>query len=129
VVRRIKQGEKSVLTEQIHEDQLTAAQVAKAASQGDRLAREVLLQAAEYVGCCAGECVSLLNPDLIIIGGGVAQSGNLFIQRIQDVTKACCYPPARESFRIELTRNWGKARLSEPGCCTKRCNPTFKQQF
>lgn len=119
VVRRIKQGEKSVLAEHIHEDQLTAAQVAEAASQGDRLAREVLLQAAEYVGVALANVVSLLNPDLIIIGGGVAQSGNLFIQRIQDVTKACCYPPARESFRIELTRNWGKSPIIGAGMLHK----------
>lgn len=119
VLRRIKQGEESVLSAQIHDGELTAVQVAQAASQGDQLAREVLLQAAEYVGVALANVVSLLNPDLIIIGGGVAQSGDLFIQKIQGVAKACCYPPARESFRIELTKNWEKSPIIGAGMLHK----------
>ncbi|GAK55517.1 glucokinase, ROK family [Candidatus Vecturithrix granuli] len=123
VLRRIKQGEKSVLTAQIHDDQLTMIQVAEAASQGDRLALEVLLQAAEYVGVALANVVSLLNPDVIIIGGGVAQSGDLFIQKIQEVAKACCYPPARKSFRIELTKNWEKSPIIGAGMLHKTLQP------
>lgn len=111
MLRRRQHGEESVLATKIHDEQLTAIQVAEAAAQGDRLARDVLLQAAEYVGIALANVVSLLNPDLIIIGGGVAQSGNLFIEKIQEVAKSCCYPPARESFRIELTRNWEKSSI------------------
>ncbi|PIE32640.1 hypothetical protein CSA56_14705 [candidate division KSB3 bacterium] len=111
VLQRIQNGEKSCLASRIVGDRLTAAQVAEAASQGDRLARSVLLGAAEYVGLVLANVVSLLNLDLIIIGGGVAQSGEEFIQRIKDVTRASCYPPAKESFRMALTTNWEKSAL------------------
>ena len=110
ILQRIKNGEHSSLQAHIADDQLTAFQVAEAASQGDSLAQEVLGNAAEYVGIALANVVSLLNPDLIVIGGGVAQSGERFIERIKDVTKSSCYPPARESFRIALTTHWGKKR-------------------
>lgn len=119
VLRRIKNGETSCLTESILDGQLTASQVAEAASQGDSLAREVLFQAAEYVGIALANVVSLLNPDLIIIGGGVAQSGEEFIERIKDVTRSICYPPAKESFRIALTTNWEKSAIIGAGLLYK----------
>lgn len=118
-VQRIKNGEQSTLEKRIRDGRLTAIQVAEAASNGDQLAKDVLLAAAEYVGLALANVVSLLNPDIIIIGGGVAQSGTWFIERIKDVTKSSCYPPARESFRLELTTNWEKSAIIGAGLLYK----------
>lgn len=119
VLQRIKKGEKSCLEEQIRDDRLTAIQVAEAASKGDSLAKEVLFKAAEYIGIALANVVSLLNPDLIVIGGGVTQSGSLFIDRIKETAKSFCYPPAKESFRIELTRNLGENAIIGAGLLYK----------
>jgi glucokinase len=111
VLQRIKNGEKSCLEEQIRDGRLTAIQVAEAASNGDQLAMDVLLKAADYVGIALANVVSLLNPDLIIIGGGVARGWNLFVKRIKEVARSYCYPPARQSFQIKLTTNWEKSAI------------------
>ncbi len=118
-IQRIKHGETSCLAEQMTNGQLTAVLIAEAASDGDPLAQEALLNAAEYVGIALANVVTLLNPDLIIIGGGVARSGNWFIDKIREVTRSHCYPPARESFRIELTTNWEKSPLIGAGLLYK----------
>ena len=119
VVQRIRNGEQSTLAEHIRDGRLTAIQVAEAASNGDQVAQDVLFAAAEYVGLALANVVSLLNPDVIIIGGGVAQSGAWFIEKIKDVAKSSCYPPARESFRIELTTNWEKSAIIGAGLLYK----------
>ena len=119
VLQRMKQGEPSSLTKHITNGQLTAIQVAGAASKGDQLAQDVLLKAAEYVGIALANVVTVLNPDLIIIGGGVAQSGGLFMARVKELAKAYCYPPARESFRIEVTTHWEKSALIGAGLLYK----------
>jgi glucokinase len=119
VVQRIKNGEPSTLEGHIRNGRLTALQVAEAASTGDQVAQDVLRAAAEYVGIALANVVSVLNPDIIIIGGGVAQSGTWFIEKIKDVTKSSCYPPARESFRIELTTNWEKSAIIGAGLLYK----------
>ena len=118
-LQRIKHGDTSCLAERILGDRLTACQVAEAAAEGDSLARDVLLNAAERVGIALANVVSLLNPDLIIIGGGVAQSGPEFIERIQEVTRTSCYPPARESFRIAVTTNWERSAIIGAGLLYK----------
>ena len=111
VLQRLKNGEKSCLEEWVTNGRLTATQIAQAASDGDPLAREILLNAADYVGLALANVVTLLNPDLIIIGGGVARSGSLFINRIKKVARSHCYPPARNSFKIKLTTNWEKSPI------------------
>ena len=118
-LQRMRNGEKSCLAGQISNGQLTAANVAEAASEGDQLAKEVFLNAAEYVGIALANVVSLLNPDLIVIGGGVAHSGSWFIEKIKEVTRIHCYPPARDRYKILLTTNWEKSPIMGAGLLYK----------
>jgi glucokinase len=104
--RRIKRGEKSSLSKNLKNDELTAIQVTEAALIGDPLAKDVVLRAAEYIGIALANVVSLLNPDLIVIGGGVARCGKMLLDRIYDITSMYCYPPACEHLRIECTDKW-----------------------
>ncbi len=109
--RRIKRGEESVLSISLNSGPLTAFQVAQAALDGDNLARDVILRAAEYIGIALANVVSLLNPDLIIIGGGVARCGDLMLDKIRSVTQLYCYPPASSHVRIQCTKMWEKGGI------------------
>ena len=108
-LRRLNNGEKSILKDQLRKGYLTALQVGEAAIKGDTMAREVILRAAEYVGIALGNVVSLINPDLIVIGGGVVRCGSLLIDEIVRVTLTSCYPPTRESVAVSSTRLWEKS--------------------
>ncbi|MCL6625891.1 ROK family protein [Alicyclobacillus shizuokensis] len=54
---------------------LTAEQVAELAARGDKKARQVLDTAFSYLGIGLVNIVNLYDPDLIVIGGGVARIG------------------------------------------------------
>ncbi|MBI3287221.1 MAG: ROK family protein [Chloroflexi bacterium] len=56
---------------------VTGKTVTEAAAQGDHLAQEILEQASYYLGIGIATLLNLLNPQLIILGGGVALSGRL----------------------------------------------------
>ncbi|MCS6825394.1 MAG: ROK family protein, partial [Caldilinea sp.] len=56
---------------QVDEESLTAEQVFIAAEQGDKLARSVLEETAEWIGLGLANIVSLVNPQAIVLGGGV----------------------------------------------------------
>jgi glucokinase len=58
---------------------VTSEMVSKAAAQGDNLAREVLGEAAERLAIWLGNIIELLEPDVIVIGGG---AGRLMISRL-----------------------------------------------
>ncbi len=50
---------------------LTAGLVARDAAQGDRFAREIWAEAEQYLGMALANYVTLLNPELVVLGGGV----------------------------------------------------------
>ncbi|MDR5710056.1 MAG: ROK family protein [Armatimonadota bacterium] len=57
--------------------EITAREVAEAARGGDPLARRVLERAARMMGLAVGSMLNLLNPEVVVIGGGVARSWDL----------------------------------------------------
>jgi glucokinase len=61
---------------------VTGEIVAKAASQSDKLADEVLNEAAERLGIWLGNIIELLEPDVIIVGGG---AGRLMMSRLKHI--------------------------------------------
>lgn len=63
----------------------TAADVARAAREGDPLARELFARAAHYVGIGVANLVNLLNPAMVIIGGGVAKAGDLLFAPVRRI--------------------------------------------
>ncbi len=65
-------------------DQLRAETVGEAFRQGDGLATEVLQETVDLLAIWLGSVVDLLEPDVIIIGGGVAELIGAFFDRIQE---------------------------------------------
>ncbi len=63
---------------------LTAETLARAAAQGDRLARRLIEETAQMLGAWLGGVISLLDPDIIVIGGGVSRIGDPLFSRIQE---------------------------------------------
>jgi glucokinase len=60
--------------------------VFETAQAGDCLALEVLRQTAEYIGRGLSLLINILNPQRIIIGGGIAKGGDCFIDLIRRYT-------------------------------------------
>lgn len=59
-------------------DKLTAEAIAEAAGAGERLALEIFQRVGTYLGIAAATIVNTLNPEMIVIGGGVSASFDLF---------------------------------------------------
>lgn len=64
--------------------------VGHAASVGDALAREILSQTIEYLAVWLGNVVDLLEPDVMILGGGVAEMLRPHFGEIQMRMKNWC---------------------------------------
>jgi glucokinase len=59
---------------------ITASAIAAAAGAGDPAARAILHRAGRALGAAFGAAVNLFNPELIVIGGGVAALGDLLLE-------------------------------------------------
>jgi glucokinase-like ROK family protein len=62
---------------------ITARDVADAATYGDLVSNELLNESARLIGQTIAAMVNFFNPSLVIIGGGVANSGDAFIAAIR----------------------------------------------
>jgi glucokinase len=71
-------------------DSLSCAMVGQAVSAGDAVAREVLRETLELLSFWFGNIVDLLEPDVMIVGGGVSSMLKPFLGEIRDRLPACC---------------------------------------
>ncbi len=62
---------------------MPAEEVGRAAAQGDAQAIEILDETALMLSAWLGSVVNLLDPDIIVIGGGVAQIGEPLFSRLR----------------------------------------------
>ncbi len=78
---RLRRGENSVLREMMKGDfdSVTAVQVGEAARVGDPLACDVIARAAYFLGVGMVNAVNIFNPELVVIGGGMAALGDMLV--------------------------------------------------
>lgn len=108
---RLEKGEKSVILEMVKGDpaRLTAQEVAVAAGQGDKLALSVLDRAFRFLGLAIMNLIHLLNPEIIVIGGGVAKMGALLFDRINNCLKEQAFSHMVEGLPVVPAELHGRA--------------------
>ncbi len=82
-------------------DEITAVEVVSAALTGDWLARTALESAGVYLGMALAYYVSINNPSLIIVGGGVGEAaGELLLAAARQVIEARAMPNNAQSVKV-----------------------------
>jgi glucokinase len=66
----------------------TASMIDRAADAGDELAREIRDDAATLIGVAAANVITLLNPDVLILGGGVLLGSPTMRQMVEETCRA-----------------------------------------
>ena len=66
-----------------------------AARRGDARARAVITDVAEHLGRAIADLVSLLDPEVVILGGGIAQAGDLLLGPVRATVRRRAQPLAR----------------------------------
>jgi glucokinase len=88
---------------------LTTEIIFQAERKGDILASDVINQACAYLGAGIASAINLLNPQIVVIGGGVSEGGNNFIQRIKKEVKRRAFPTATKNLKIVKAKLGNKA--------------------
>lgn len=79
---------------------VTAEAVAAAAEQGDPLASEIVSRAANYLGLGLVNVVNIFNPEVVVIGGGVARMGERLLGPARLVVCEKAFKLASDAVRI-----------------------------
>ena len=77
-------GGKSTKYRELANPDITPYIVAVAAKEGDPVAKQIFRIMGEYIGMGLVSVVNLLNPEKIIIGGGVADAGDILLNPIRE---------------------------------------------
>lgn len=83
---------------------ITPRDLAVAASEGDSLALEIFDSGAYYLAFALGSLINTLNPEKILIGGGVSAAGDFIMNPLKKHLKQFALPEALEVLSIELAQ-------------------------
>jgi len=69
----VKEGQKTVLTDSLGPElaDMRSGDIRKAIRRGDKMVERVVEEAAEYIGIGIANLMNVLNPEVIVLGGGV----------------------------------------------------------
>jgi glucokinase len=100
--RKIQMGRPSVLIEDSDwpDWSVTPAAIAKAAQDGDQVAIETMAETGYYVGLGVANVINMLAPEMVIIGGGIAQAGDVLWGPILRTVHAHALTESRRVCRV-----------------------------
>ncbi|MGH2614586.1 MAG: ROK family protein [Thermomicrobiales bacterium] len=108
--RAAQLGESPMLAEMLAQrDTLSASDVVEAARYGDQISTKLLQQSGRHIGLMLATAVNILNPSLIVIGGGVASAGDVLLASIREVVYGRSLPLATRHLRIQQSTLGGRA--------------------
>ena len=77
-----------------------AGTIAVAARAGDEVARTLLARSGRALGVAIGTLTNIFNPELVVIGGGVARVGEHLLQPAREIVSSHCFHAMREDLQI-----------------------------
>jgi predicted NBD/HSP70 family sugar kinase len=80
-----------------------------AALGGDPLALRVVREAAEHLGIAVADLMNLLNPSVVILGGGLSRLGDLLLEPLREAVRTRTLVTSVESSRIVVSALGGRA--------------------
>jgi glucokinase len=80
--------------------EVSATDVAEAAVKGDALALAVLHDAGWFLGLGLGSLLNILDPEILVLGGGAIQAGPSFLEPMRDGTRFQAFPSTYSHVRI-----------------------------
>ena len=72
----VKDGQKTLLTDMLGDDleDLRSGDLRKAIRRGDKFVDRTIDSAAEYIGIATANFINILNPEVVVLGGGVIEA-------------------------------------------------------
>ncbi|HMW37756.1 MAG TPA: ROK family protein, partial [bacterium] len=108
----IAQGEQTILSSV---GTITPKIIFECAHQNDLLSQRIVDQMVFYLGAGLSSIVHVLNPEMIIIGGGISDAGDIFISRIRDEVIKRVMKPVKTQLQVVRAKLGNTAGLLGAG--------------
>lgn len=104
-VWRIKSGDRSRVADAVNGDfaKITAADILQGARAGDGVSISVVRDTAKYIGMAVANLAAVLDPEVIVLGGIIASSGDIMLEAIRTETARRMPPQQFDRVRVVLS--------------------------
>ncbi|MCD6552473.1 MAG: ROK family protein [Anaerolineae bacterium] len=101
-LKAITQGLTTLIAEIVSYDlnKVTPEVVCQAAQAGDPIAQDIYERAGFYIGIGVANLITILSPQMVVIGGGVAQAGELLFEPIRRTVREHVHVTPIEKIKI-----------------------------
>ena len=108
---RVMRGAATIMTKEqnLQVDQIDSEAVLKAAGQGDQFSIEILEEASHYLGAGIGILINLLNPSLVILGGGVSTSTPYLLESVRTSAMKHSHVKLNQDVKFTISQLGNKA--------------------
>lgn len=100
----LKKGRKSCISEYLEEGKaITSSMIRKSIERKDELVTQCVSEASEYLSGGLASVINLINPELIILGGGLIEAVDYFYKQTIKKAKSKSLPVPAEKIRFSKT--------------------------
>ena len=120
-IEGLEAGAESILTQMApHLEDITAETVFEAVVTGDRYASEVVSDTAKFLGTGVANVINLLNPEMVVIAGGVTKAGEHLMVPLRAEVRLRAFKVAEEACRIVPAQLRTTAGVIGAAACFKK---------
>jgi glucokinase len=84
--------------------EFTAEDIARAAREGDEMAQVMMERTGMFLGIAIAAVINLLNVEMVVMGGGVMEAGDLILKPTVKETRRRAFPPSFNSCEIVIAK-------------------------
>jgi glucokinase len=103
----VKAGQKTILTEILGGDlsKLRSGSLRKAIRKGDKFVEKLVLEAARYTGIAVASLINILNPEVVVLGGGIMEAlEEEIFPTITKTARECVMPGTGQGVQIVASK-------------------------
>src|SRR5258708_38818080 len=100
--------------------ELSARAVFEAARDGDELAGRIVEETAYYLAVGAMNLMHVIDPDLVVFGGGMIAAGDGFLDRIRCHVRRLAFPVLAERTQIRYAELGSDAGFIGAAACARQ---------
>jgi glucokinase len=123
ILSAVKDGQKTILTDMLGNDlaDMRSGDLRKAIRKGDKFVEKIVEEAAEYAGIGVANLINILNPEIVVVGGGVIEAlENEVMPALLKAVKEHVMPGTMDGIKIEASKLGDHAGITGAAVLARR---------